>query len=136
MRKVEEQHTVLLKVILNKVIKSRWVANDSVPQVSNFLGNVELTEFLGYNFTVGTHINSNHAHFLMIDKTIKEIKRDISLNKKEIRPQIVFTIKFGKDKIVASFRSGGTTPIILNEMKNHEFFEVFIEFQKILNQFN
>lgn len=135
MKKTDEQYAVLLKVILNKAIKSRWVSSDEVPQVSNFLGGVELTEFLGYNFTVGTHINSNHAHFLMIDKTIKEIRKDLDLNKKEIRPEVVFTIKFGKDKRTTSFSSGGNKPIVLNEMK-HEFFEVFMDLQKILNQLN
>ena len=131
--KKDEQKDELLRIILNKLSKNYETKTAIIKQVSNY-DNVKLIEFSGFDFTVGIQRNGNHGHFLMMEHTIKEIEVDLFLSKREIKPKIIFTIKFDRDGYTTSFSSGGTKPVYLNMDMSNEFFKVFMKLQKKLHK--
>jgi ribosome assembly protein YihI (activator of Der GTPase) len=74
--------------------------------------------------------DGEHAHLLMVDKSIKEIKEDY-VGSKKIIPLVIFTIKYG-EKGYVKVQPGRLDKIELSSMKK-DFFVVFHSLQEVLH---
>ena len=118
-----------MKKIIEAVSIRHHCQTGSVDQIGNYLGTVSLTQFTDQKFSIGVHQRGIHGHIMLINQTISDIQYDFR-TKKEIVPEVLFTIKYGPKGYVR-MEPGRLHRINLSDM-SEQLLDVFIKLQQLV----
>jgi hypothetical protein len=128
MNKKLTQYVEYVENIIFSLSLKHHVKEDKVRQIASYHGEIKLWELIE-SVTVATHYSNNIAHILLLNKSIEEIKEDVTdikpipgdtttkavIAKRAIIPVIVFTINFGP-KAYVSMKPGVMDSIYLTKV--------------------
>lgn len=130
---MNKELTQRIEDLLHALSLKYHTKEDSIPQIASYhneddLNGIKLVELLP-EVTVAAHQRANHAHILLLDKSIQELKKDFE-GVRQIIPLVIFTIKYGKTPYVG-IKPGRLDQIKISSM-GKDCFDIFITLQALV----
>lgn len=109
---MKRELTQYVESIISSLTLKHHVKEDAVEQIASYHGVIKLYE-LFESATVAVHYSNSTAHIILVDKSIAEIKEDVTdiipedpkakkiIAKRAIVPIVIFSIKIGPGGYVA-----------------------------------
>jgi hypothetical protein len=125
---MNQELTQKIEFLLHSLSLKYHTKEDTVDQISNYHGKIKLVE-LTSELCIAAHQRGKHAHIMLLDKSIEQIKEEFN-GEKRILPLVIFTIKHGPNGYV-NLRPGKLDIIWLSKMQK-ECFDTFVAIQLLV----